>query len=331
MGSWPQLSPNSNPSPTASRLRTLVEDAVESSPADGILLSGGLDTSILSAISRKQARGLKAVSVAVADAGSPDEPFVKMVAESCGFELRVLRPTLADLVSMMPSLIRVLRVFDPMELRNSVVTWLGLTAPRECGIETMLTGDAADELFAGYSYITSLSRDQLREYLDFLNGVMRFSSQVMAPAVGIQAQLPYLDPAVREFALTLSYDDLIVEKDGVVFGKRALREAFADLLPAEIIWRIKTPIEYGSGSHRLQEFVIASVPDDEFDTERARVQEREGVSLRDKEHFFYYRIYRTMFPEPREQGGGAKRCRTCSGAVERAEQRYCLICGAYPC
>src|SRR6266550_4502925 len=192
MGSLPQLTQSSNPSLTASRLRRLLEDAVEGVPADGILLSGGLDTSILSAISGKQARRLRAVSVAVADVVSPDEPFLKMVAGSCGFELRVLRPTLADLVSMMPSLIRVLRVFDPMELRNSVVTWLGLTAARECGIETMLTGDAADELFAGYSYITSLSRDQLREYLDFLNGVMRFSSQLMAPVVAVQAKLPYL-------------------------------------------------------------------------------------------------------------------------------------------
>jgi asparagine synthase (glutamine-hydrolysing) len=331
MGSWPQLSPNSNPSPTASRLRTLVEDAVESSPADGILLSGGLDTSILSAISGKRARRLRAVSVAVADVVSPDEPFVNMIAEAFGFELRVLRPTLADLVTMMPSLIRVLRVFDPMELRNSVVTWLGLTAAREWGIEAMLTGEAADELFAGYSYITSLSRDQLRPYLDFLNGVMRFSSQIMAPVVGVQAQLPYLDPAVREFALTLSYDDLIVERDGHVFGKTILRHAFAEFLPAEIIWRIKTPIEYGSGSHRLKEFVISCVPDDEFESARVRVQEQEGVSLRDKEHFFYYRIYRTIFPVPREQRGGAKRCKTCGGAVERAEQKYCLTCGAYPC
>ena len=331
MGSLPQLTQSSNPSLTASRLRRLLEDAVEGVPADGILLSGGLDTSILSAISGKQARRLRAVSVAVAGVVNPDEPFVKNVAESCGFELRVLRPTLSDLVSMMPALIRVLRGFDPMELRNSVVTWLGLTAARECGIQVILTGDAADELFASYSYITSLSREQLRPYLDFLNSVMRFSSQVMAPAVGIEARLPYLDPAVREFALTLSYDDLIVERDGQVFGKKALRDAFADLLPEEIIWRVKTPIEYGSGSHRLQDFVIASVPDDEFDPARLQVQQQEGVSLRDKEHYFYYRIYRTIFPIPREQQGGAKRCKTCCGAVGRPEQRYCLTCGAYPC
>jgi asparagine synthetase B (glutamine-hydrolysing) len=101
MGSLPQLTQSSNPSLTASRLRRLLEDAVEGVAADGILLSG-----ILSAISGKQARRLRAVSVAVAGVVNPDEPFVKNVAESCGFELRVLRPTLADLVSMMPALIR---------------------------------------------------------------------------------------------------------------------------------------------------------------------------------------------------------------------------------
>src|SRR5437763_16472718 len=93
MGSWPQLTQTSTPSPSAPPLRTRVEAAVERSPADGILLSGGLDTSILSAISRKRARRLRAVSVAVADVGSPGEPFVRTLAESCEFEFQVLRRT----------------------------------------------------------------------------------------------------------------------------------------------------------------------------------------------------------------------------------------------
>ena len=90
MGSSPQLTQSSNHSLIAARLRRLLEDAVERAPTDGILLSGGLDTSILSAISGKLARRLRAVSVAVAGVVSPDEPFVKKVAENCGFELRSL-------------------------------------------------------------------------------------------------------------------------------------------------------------------------------------------------------------------------------------------------
>jgi asparagine synthase (glutamine-hydrolysing) len=254
-----------------------------------------------------------------------------MIAERCGFKLRILRPGLADLIAAMPAVMRVLGGFDPMELRNSAVAWLALTAAREETIAAVLTGDAADELFAGYSYIVNMAPEQVRPYLDFLNGVMRFSSQPMGASLGVQAQLPYVDPAVREFALTMSRDDLVIDRDGRRFGKKVLREAFAGLLPQEITWRIKTPIEYGSGSHALQKFVIDSVSDEEFEAARIRVAAEDGISLRDKEQFFYYRIYRTILPPPREQTGGAKRCTACGGAVERTEQKYCRVCGAYPC
>jgi asparagine synthase (glutamine-hydrolysing) len=289
------------------------------------------DTSILSAVAAEQGRKLRGVSVSVAGAASPDEPFANTMAERCGFPLLVLRPSLADLIAAMPAVMRVLGGFDPMELRNSAVTWLALREAREQGIAAVLTGDAADELFAGYSYITSMPAEQVRPYLDFLNGVMRFSSQPMGASLGVEAQIPYLDPAVREFALKMSRDELVFEREGQRFGKKVLREAFVDLLPTEITWRTKTPIEYGSGSHTLQQFVIDSVSDNEFESARIRLSAEDGISLRDKEQFFYYRIYRTIFPPPREQTGGAKRCTACRGAVERAEQKYCRVCGAYPC
>ncbi len=330
MASEPQLK-RVDLTPAAVRLRELLDRAVENSTADGILLSGGLDTSVVSVIAAQQGRKLRAVSVSVADVVSPDEPFAQMIAERCGFDLRVLRPSLADLIAAMPAVMRVLGGFDPMELRNSAVTWLALEAAREEGIAAVLTGDAADELFAGYSYIFNMPAEQVRPYLDFLNGVMRFSSIPMGANVGVAANLPYLDPAVREFALSLSRDDLVGERDGQCFGKKVLRDAFAALLPEEISWRVKTPIEYGSGSRALQKFVTDSVSDDEFEAARVRIAAEDRVSLRDKEQFFYYRIYRAILPPPCQQTGGAKRCSACRGAVDRAEQKYCRVCGAYPC
>jgi len=330
LGSQPQPT-RVDTNPPAARLRELLECAVERTTADGMLLSGGLDTSVISAVSARQGRKLRAVSVSVADAVSPDEPFAKRIAERCRFPLRVLRPALADLIAAMPAVMRVLGGFDPMELRNSTVVWLALQAAREDDIAAVLTGDAADELFAGYSYIFSMPPEQVSPYLHFLNGVMRFSSIPMGRSVGVEAQLPYLDPAVREFALTLSRDDLVGERDGQRFGKKVLREAFADLLGEDVSWRVKTPIEYGSGSRALQKFVMDSVSDEEFEAARVRISAEDGVALRDKEQFFYYRIYRTVLPPPCQQKGGAKRCGSCGGAVERAEQKYCRVCGAYPC
>jgi asparagine synthase (glutamine-hydrolysing) len=199
------------------------------------------------------------------------------------------------------------------------------------GITESLTGDAADELFAGYSYIFNLPSEQVRPYLDFLNGVMRFSSAPMGASLGVIAQLPYLDPAVRDVALTMSRDDLVGERDGQRFGKKILREAFADLLPEQITWRVKTPIEFGSGSSTLQEFVINCISDTEFQSAKRQILHEHGITLRDKEQFFYYRIYRTLFHRPCEQVGGAKRCGSWRGAIERPEQKCCFVCGAYPC
>jgi len=81
MATWPQLTQSSDSAPTATRLRKLLEDAVERCPADGILLSGGLDTSILSALCEKQGRRLKAVCVRCRGCGEPGRAIRE---EGCG-------------------------------------------------------------------------------------------------------------------------------------------------------------------------------------------------------------------------------------------------------
>ena len=314
----------------AVRLRALVDAAVAGSSAKGILLSGGLDTSILSSVAVRQGMKLQAYMVAVAESPSPDEPFAQLMAERCGLVLLILRPTLKDLIEVMPEVMGVLRTFDPMDLRNSAVTWMALRAAAEEGIDSVLTGDAADELFAGYSYIFNMPPENVPKYTRFINGVMSFTSQEMAVALGSRAILPYLDPAIREVALTLNAGDVVGERDGKRFGKKILREAFASLLPPEVTWRVKTPIEFGSGSCELQKFATDLVTDGEFEAERNRAEIEDGVKLRDKEQCFYYRIYRRTFSAPREQGGGESRCRACAGPLPRWDSSYCRICGAYP-
>src|SRR5438105_9109622 len=114
LNSRPQLTQAKLSSP-APHLRELIEIAIEHSTADGILLSGGLDTSILSAAAAKQGRRLWAVCVSVEGIVSPDEPFAKMMADRCGFTLCILRPSLDNLAAIMPEVMRVLSTFDPME------------------------------------------------------------------------------------------------------------------------------------------------------------------------------------------------------------------------
>jgi asparagine synthase (glutamine-hydrolysing) len=312
------------------QLRNLVIDEVLASSADGILFSGGLDTSVLAAIARAHHRRLRAIMVSVAEGTGLDEPFALMLAQRLGLEVEVLRPSLQELVRRMPELIHLLGTFDPMELRNSIVAYVAIEATAKSGISTVLTGDAADELFAGYSFMFNMSPEQLPSYVRHLNEIMHFSSEVIGRELGIGVDSPYASSSIREFAVSLGHEDLVCEYQGSRFGKKILREAFASLLPQEIVWRLKTPIEYGSGSTALREVAEQSVSDADFERERDRAASEDLVKLRDKEQTFYYRMYRRVSAPPRELDRTNKSCAECQAPVSRLDMKYCRMCGAYP-
>jgi asparagine synthase (glutamine-hydrolysing) len=312
------------------QLRTLVIDRVLASSADGILFSGGLDTSVLAAIAKNQGRRLRAIMVSVAEGTGLDEPFALIMAHRLGLELEILRPTLQELADRMPELVGLLRTFDPMELRNSIVAYIGIEAAVKRGISAVLTGDAADELFAGYNFMFNMPAEQLLLCIRHLNEIMHFTSEVIGREHGLGIDSPYASLPMREFAVSLDYKDLVCEYEGRRFGKRILREAFTDMLPREIVWRLKTPIEYGSGSTALRQIAERSISDADFERERGRAASEDFVKLRDKEQTFYYRMYRRVFPPPRELSRTSKTCTGCQAPVSRLDMKYCRMCGAYP-
>lgn len=312
------------------QLRSLVVDRVLASFADGILFSGGLDTSVLAAIAATHGRRLQALMVSVEDGTGLDEPFARLMVERLGLDLEVLRPSLRELMDRMPRLIRLLGTFDPMELRNSIVTYVAMEAASKHVLPVLLTGDAADELFAGYSFMFNMSAEQLPSYIHYLNEIMHFTSQVIGESLGVRVDSPYLSPSIRDFALSLGYDDLVGHYQGQRFGKKILREAFSSLLPSEIAWRLKTPIEYGSGSSGLKQLAEQSLTDTEFERECNRATTEDSVKLRDKEQCFYYLMYRRLLPPPRELARNVKTCSDCQAPVARLDMKYCRMCGAYP-
>jgi asparagine synthase (glutamine-hydrolysing) len=230
----------------------------------------------------------------------------------------------------MPELIRLLRTFDPMELRNSIATYVAMEAASQRGLSAVLTGDAADELFAGYSFMFNMPAEQLPSYIRHLNEIMHFTSQVIGRNLGMVVDSPYVSPTIREFALSLGYDDLIGDYEGQRFGKKILREAFSSLLPREITWRLKTPIEYGSGTTALKQLAEKSLSDTEFERERERAATQDLVKLRDKEQCFYYLKYRRLLAPPKELARTVKTCAECQAPVMRQDMKYCRMCGAYP-
>ncbi len=316
------------PTTSAARLRALLERAVRQRPADGILLSAGLDTSALAALACSL--GFRPMAVTVCwDHGAPDYAYAAELAGRLGLEHHVVWADGDVLLAAVPRVVRVLRSFDPMELRNSTVQYLGLRELARLGATTAWVGDAADELFAGYSYMAAMEPDQLAAYTRDLVGFMRFSAAPLGQALGVTVRSPFLDPAVVDFAVGLDPREKVGWRGGERHGKWVLRQAVAKLLPPAFVWRTKTPAEAGSGSARLAEVAEQRLSEEAFEQLRAEAQASDGVRLRDREQAFYYRLYRAEFGPPREQAGEA-RCPECAGALGDPRSRYCACCGAYP-
>ncbi len=308
-------------------LETLLESAVRNNLAGGILLSGGLDTSILAYIGSKH-NHLKAFTVGVRNA--VDIRYSKIVAKKLGLEHYLHHTDESELLQTMPELIKILRTFDPMELRNSIVIYLALKLAKSKGVNSVMTGDGTDELFAGYSYMFDKSEKELHDYTMHLSKVMHFSSIDIGKRVGIKITTPYLDSDMVSFALKLARKFKIQNKKGKIYGKFILRKAFEKALPKEIIWRVKTPIEFGSGSTELTKVIGSKISDKEFRERKEKYDQTDKVKIRDKEQLYYYKIYRSVVGVPRQTNPKSKKCPFCNSTPTPKISKYCKVCGAYP-
>lgn len=303
-------------------LKKSLEIVVGEQLPDAVLLSGGIDTSVLTAL---VVRWTKPLAITVGFQDAPDITYARRVAQLFQLEHVVVPLDWQRLYDALCETVFLLRTFDPMEVRNSAVVLIGLKVAKERGAHTVMTGDGGDELFAGYPFVFKQPLEDVKRCTQWLIEVMQFSSSVFAKRIGLSLIAPFTHDALKQFALTLPPQFLVGERDGRRVGKWLLRIAFADVLPPEIIWRKKYPIEVGSGSARLPDYFDGQVSDEEFERMQ-RDAAQEGVSLRSKEHGVYYRLYRQHFPSPYKEARTAIRCRGC-GADRHGS--YCRICGDY--
>ena len=294
-------------------LRSRLEKAVERNTAQGILLSGGLDTSILALLS-PTAIGL---NMRLNGYGE-DLKYAEILAEKLGLELYPKSTSIDEALATIPEVIKIMGSFDPT-LPNDLAVYLGLRLAREKGIESVITGDGADELFAGYSYMFDLD---LKEYLPRLSEKMRFSSNRLGTHLGVEVKQPFLDRDLIDFALSIDPELKVREHRGARCGKWVLREAFAHLLPEEIIWQAKRPIEVGSGFSRLHKIISAKISDEEL----AEAESTFSVKFLSKDHLFYYHTYRQVVGEIPPPRPGEVGCPGCGTGIA-PQSSHCRICG----
>jgi len=292
-------------------VRTRLQKAAEANRGEAVLLSGGLDSSIVAFLARPDV----AFTASLKGAAAADPGYSEELAGLLGIPLEKVEFSVEDALDALPDVVGILKTFD-LALPNDVCVYLALRAARERGVRSIMTGDGADELFAGYSYMAELSHDQLTAYGRALSASWSFSSRRLGGALGITVRQPFLDEDFVRFALEI--EPALKIRDGV--GKYVLRKSVDGLLPADIVWRRKEPIEYGSGSTRLHQIIADMVSDAEF---VAAVRDVD-IKFLNKEHFFYYRIYRAVvgeIPRPR----AAERSCPCCGAGLTGY--HCKVCG----
>jgi len=310
------------------RFRLLLEEAVKRNLTDGILLSGGLDTSVL-AVTASKFCSLKALTVALQKAPAPDIEYATLVADHLKLKHFIYYFAKGELYDAIKRVVKVVRSFDPMEIRNGVTIYVGLRAAKEKGLSSVMTGDGCDELFAGYNFLFNLDKKQLDLELQKLWDAMHFASIPLARALGLEVKFPYLDSGFKSFAMKLDSEYKIRSEKGKIWGKWIIRKAFEGTLPEKVIWRVKMPIEHGSGTTTLSTLFDQKISDEEFEEKKRKFLEKDKVLIRDKEQLFYYEVYRLAIGVPHRTNPEGKVCPQCDSNVSE-KSTYCRTCGAYP-
>jgi len=309
-------------------LRLLIDASVRRNLSEGILLSGGLDTSVL-AVEAARYISQKSVTVALEGAEAPDPIYAEMVAGKLGLEHHIYRFSFEELSEVAPEVIRVMRTFDPVELRNDLSILVALRYAAAKGVRLLMTGDGSDELFAGYSFLFNLQAEELKLRLREMWRSMSFASVKLARSVGVDVRLPFLDPSILSFAERLELQHLVQSRGGERVGKWILRKTFEGLLPEEVVWRVKTPIEQGSGTSSIANHIDHLISSDDFEMRKARYVREDGVRIRSKEQLFFYEMYREVIGVPHPENPEGRRCPDCNSNIGE-KSNYCRTCGAAP-
>jgi len=273
-------------------LVTAVERCMIADVPLGTLLSGGLDSSIITTIAAQIAtrEGWRLPTFSVGLADSDDLAAARQLASELGTAHYERIYTEDELIDWVPEVIGVIESFDPQLVHSSVPNLLvAKLASRH--VKGVLIGEGADELFAGYAHYGRIEdHDELHDaLLETIAGLHAGGLQRVdrvAGANGIEPRVPFLDFDVVELGLALPARWKLA--DGERAEKWLLRRAFEGWMPDELLWRRKAQFGEGTGARAvLREHYGAMVSEEEFERERDALD----PALRTREEAAYYRLF----------------------------------------
>lgn len=276
----------------------------------GVLLSGGLDSSITSALAKKFASKriesndkqdawwpqLHSFSVGLKDA--PDLKAARIVADHIGTVHHEINFTIQEGIDAIRDVIYHLETYDITTIRASTPMYLLARAIKSLGIKMVLSGEGADELFGGYLYFHKAPNakefhEETVRKLDKLHQYDCLRANKSLAAWGIEGRVPFLDKEFIDVAMNINPEDKMI-KNGRI-EKWVLREAFKDYLPDSVLWRQKEQFSDGVGYSwidSLKDLVSKEVSDDEL---RNASNVFHLNTPRNKEEYYYRTIFSDHF------------------------------------
>ena len=303
----------------------ILTNAVNECKSDWIALSGGLDSSILAHLRKDQKP--QTMTIITKDFLGTDLTFAQIIAKHLGLNLSLIQVSMEDVLDSINETIKILGNYNDIEIRNSIVPYIYLTTLKKKGVDSVITGDGADEVFAGYNFLLKKSDEEIGEELKRIKKIMHFPSKDIARSLNMKVETPFLNEELIKFSDDIEISKKINVKDGEKFGKWILRETFEKYLPNNITWREKSPMQDGSGTNNLTGLFNTIITDDIFTQKKTRILEEDGVYIRTKESLHYYECFRKT--NSVKKSDSDNRCPDCNYEIA-PNSRFCRMCGKFP-
>ena len=303
----------------------ILTNAVNECKSDWIALSGGLDSSILAHLRKDQKP--QTMTIITKDFLGTDLTFAQIIAKHLGLNLSLIQVSMEEVLDSINETIKILGNYNDIEIRNSIVPYIYLTTLKKKGVDSVITGDGADEVFAGYNFLLKKSDEEIGEELKRIKKIMHFPSKDIARSLNMKVETPFLNEELIKFSDDIKISKKINAKEGEKFGKWILRETFEKYLPNNITWREKSPMQDGSGTNNLTGLFNTIITDDIFTQKKTRILEEDGVYIRTKESLHYYECFRKT--NSVKKSNSDNRCPDCDYEIA-PNSRFCRMCGKFP-
>ena len=307
------------------KLYQMLKESCESCKSNSIALSGGLDSTIISYFLKE--RKPNGVAVITKDFIANDLTYCQIVSKEFMIPLTILYTSTTDILNAVKETITILKNFNDIEIRNSIVMYMVIKWAKEQNSSGIITGDGADELFAGYNFLINKPKDELEKEVKRLCSIMHFPTKKIAEALEVNVESPFLDKEIIEFSKTIPSDFKVRNKNEKRHGKWILRKTFENNIPRQIVWREKSPMQDGSGTSGLSNLFNSVIKDQEFLEKKNRVKETDNITIRTKESMYYYEIYKNLYGVPANKHQD-KVCPYCNFNIENS--KFCRMCGSFP-